>query len=217
MSKSIVTKERELELLKRRQEVVNLYLKGLTQWEIALRLGLSNSTVSNDISAIRKLWIDSSLRDFNEIKANELAKIDKLESIAWDAWENSCKDREEKSLDIIKGRSTKMGRNLPNLTKESRKSINQTGNAKFLERVAWCIQTRLKIFGILDSDKVNVNNVVQIDWNNLKEREIIESASVDKDLAKALEELANSKYTQEVKDVTVPLSTSLEMSKSVEE
>ena len=73
-------KERSREQkLKDQAEIAQHYLQGQTQYHIAHVLGLSQAQISLDLQAVRQAWLDSSLRDFNEQKAQELAKIAHLE------------------------------------------------------------------------------------------------------------------------------------------
>jgi len=85
-------KERSREQkLKDQAEIAQHYLQGQTQYHIAHVLGLSQAQISLDLQAVRQAWLDSSLRDFNEQKAQELAKIAHLEEVAWSAWEKSSR------------------------------------------------------------------------------------------------------------------------------
>ncbi len=78
--------------------IAELYLKGKSQAEIAGNIGqirdytLSQQQISGDLRTIRKRWLESSIRDFDAQRAQELAKIDYLELTYWDSWEQSTKD-----------------------------------------------------------------------------------------------------------------------------
>jgi len=67
---------------KDKHEIAALYCAGIIQATIAERLGLTQQTVSNDLKAIRNDWLASSLRDFDELKAEQLAKLDYVETQA---------------------------------------------------------------------------------------------------------------------------------------
>jgi len=112
-------------------------------------LGVGQTTVSRDIKALQDQWLESSLVDFTAAKATELAKIDNLERIYYDAWERSCEDAEtttKKAVEDGKKEATKTTK-------------GQVGDPRFLNGVQWCIDKRCKIFG-LDVIKVHV----QADW-----------------------------------------------------
>jgi predicted transcriptional regulator len=138
----------ELAQLQRRKRVAELYLAGLTQWETAEKLGVVQSTVSKDLAVIRGEWLASALQDFDARKAEELAKVDRLERVALDAWERSCRDAV--SVATTTGRTDKEGAPLPDQVTTTVKG--QAGDPRFLERVAWCVNKRCEILG-LDSPK----------------------------------------------------------------
>src|SRR5262245_46932315 len=73
----------------RRRKVAALYLQGRTIYEIGPELGVSVSTVSRDPEAVRNEWLAPAAADFNQRKAEELQRLDLLESEAWGAWERS--------------------------------------------------------------------------------------------------------------------------------
>jgi hypothetical protein len=182
------------EIQERRKVVSDLYLKGKTQWEIAKVVGRDQGTVSEDLKAIRKEWAEKTLADFSEAKAEELAKIDLIESAAWEAWMRSCEPATSRSVKVEKG---------PKFTKPSgengriklhtqkveeekgagkvdlvvlKKNMEQTrkgqaGNPAFLDRVSWCVETRLKIMGVFKEEKKGGDvNVFNINWDAMVER-----------------------------------------------
>jgi hypothetical protein len=75
-----------------RAEIARLYLQRWTQADIGRKLGLSRQQVGYDLEAVRQEWLDSALTDFNARKAEELARIDRLELEYWAAWERSKAD-----------------------------------------------------------------------------------------------------------------------------
>ncbi len=170
-------KNDQYQRLERRRQVADLYLKGATQWEIAGKLQCSQGTICNDLSAIREQWLQSSVVDFSLKKAEELAKLDALERAAWQGWARSCEDartshrRTEEAFLAAPGKVTK-GRSeaeeqarlvvLRRVVAETRKG--QAGDPRFLERVAWCIECRLKVMGALKAEK-NVQVVTGFPWD----------------------------------------------------
>jgi hypothetical protein len=119
------------------------------QAEIAAKIGVDQSTVSRDLKALHQEWLNSALLDFNEAKAQELAKIDRLEREYWDAWERSKEDAEQ-ITERGRGKGVKEGEERPRPS-EFEKTIQrrgQVGDAAFLRGVQWCIEQRCKILGI---------------------------------------------------------------------
>lgn len=89
-------KQREYDL----QEISSLYLQGWFQAKIADHISesrpykITQQTISRDIKTIQERWLASSVRDFDEARAQELAKIDNLEIIYFEQWITS-QDLEE--------------------------------------------------------------------------------------------------------------------------
>ena len=126
------------QLARDRRRIADLYLKGWLQVDIADELELSQSTISNDIKALQGKWLRSALVDFNEAKAQELAKIDRLERKYWEAWGRSCEDAE-----TVRQEGGKTG-----VDKIVKTAKGQAGDPRFLAGVQWCIERRCKILGI---------------------------------------------------------------------
>jgi hypothetical protein len=156
-------KSRQLAILERRKTVAEQYLRGVTQWAIARKLGVSQPTIAADLKEIRADWLSSSLRDFDARKAEELAKVDRLESVAYDAWDKSCQNAETVHRTRETGRTTKEGAALPDRTRRSKISKGQAGDPRFLERVAWCIERRCKILGLDAATKHEYSGTIDLE------------------------------------------------------
>src|SRR5439155_8019383 len=76
------------------RELAALYLRGLTQFEIAQRLNVSRQQIGYDLKVLQRRWQEGALADFSAKVAQELAKTDELERTYWEAWERSCQPRE---------------------------------------------------------------------------------------------------------------------------
>jgi hypothetical protein len=142
----------EMALLARRQRVADAYLRGLSQAKIAQAENVNQGQISRDLAFIREAWLASAVMAMDARKAQELAKIDRLEAIAWQAWEQSCKSAEIYHTGVDKGRVNKEGKPLPERQKSWKTIKGQFGDARFLERVAWCINKRCELLG-LDAPK----------------------------------------------------------------
>ena len=62
-----------------RLKISELYLNGYTQAEIGEKLTINQSTVSRDLKVLRGQWLESSLRNFDAVLAEQLAKVDQQE------------------------------------------------------------------------------------------------------------------------------------------
>jgi len=135
------------QIRKDRAEIAGLYLQGWTQAEIGARLGLSRQQIGYDLEAVRREWLQSTLMDFHAKKAEELARIDRLEREYWAAWEASRKERQttttEQTTDA-EGERLKAGI----------RKVEQTGDPRYLAGVQWCIEQRCKALGLNAPQKV---------------------------------------------------------------
>ncbi len=132
--RSIIQREQDL------STIAKMYLTGSTQAEIGLHLGVTQQQISQDVKEIQKRWLDSSLRDFDELRAEQLAKIDRLETNYWAAWERSCRDRKRQR------RGEKTGDT--NVEHTEFTSEGRDGNPAFLAGVDKCIERRCKLLGL---------------------------------------------------------------------
>jgi hypothetical protein len=131
----------------RRHHVAELYLGGKYQVEIARLVGVSQQQVSLDLKAIQKAWFASSIRNFDEVKAEQLAKIDYVERQALDAWERSLQPREVTVQEVIDGEHRT---NKVSLRKEP-----QGGDPRYLQIAQRCIDQRIDLLGIGASAEAN--------------------------------------------------------------
>ena len=139
-AKSRTPLERERDL----RETAALYLRGLSQVEIAQRLKVSRQQIGYDLKVLQRRWQESALADFNAKKAAELAKMDELERTYWEAWERSCQAREVTTQEKMQagGGQSDDARLKAGVRKEQR-----DGNPEFLRGVERCIEMRCKITG----------------------------------------------------------------------
>lgn len=145
MAQNTRTKEVRLNDLVR---ISKLYLQGKTQLEISQIIGVSRVQITYDIKQIFAEWKTERIDIFEERLLLELSKIDYVESESWDAWEKSKKDSEK-----LVENETKDGKFI-SFTVEG-----QDPNARYLDRVCWCIETRLKILSVLPKKEVSKNDI----------------------------------------------------------
>jgi hypothetical protein len=139
--------ERERDL----RELAALYLRGLTQFEIAQRLNVSRQQVGYDLKVLQRRWQESALGDFNAKKAAELAKMDELERTYWEAWERSCQAREVTTQEKTQGGE---GQSEDARLKAGVRKEQRDGNPEFLRGVERCIEMRCKITGAFAAIKI---------------------------------------------------------------
>lgn len=155
-----------------RLAIVNmLYLQGYSQMEMAASLGVSQTQISFDMKDVRAEWRRRLDEPTDAKKAEELARIDNLESEAWNAWRKSQEGvtnthkrvekvlrRQEKpeskaafakKLKGVMDGTISPEKMVPvKVTKDSRLQ-SSAGNPAFLDQIAWCIETRVKILGLI--------------------------------------------------------------------
>jgi hypothetical protein len=149
---------------------------------IADKEGVTLGTISTDVKAVRTRWAAERLVDFDDKVSKELDKIDELEGMAREAWFRSCdpaavrvskreftrawrKVRDEDGNDT--GEREDAGMELSKANKD--KTVKeQVGDPAFLDRIAWCIETRLKLLGLLSSKmEVQAGATVNINWDGV--------------------------------------------------
>lgn len=142
------------------ETIATLYLQGWKQTEIAQELGVSQQQISYDLKTLQSRWAETAARKIDEAKAEELAKIDRLERAYWDKWEESqgrfksvTVDREQMVIDqdnkVHKG-AQRVGVDGKDgeIVRRSTRIEERIGDPKFLDGVQWCITQRCKILGI---------------------------------------------------------------------
>jgi transcriptional regulator with XRE-family HTH domain len=112
--------------------VAKLAIIGLTQVEIAEKMGLSQPTISQSLTEIRRRWLETSLVSYDTMKSAELAKINEIERQQWDEIEELRLAEEE----------------------EKRKAWWAKRNNAAYGRVMWCVEQRCKLFGLYAPQEV---------------------------------------------------------------
>ena len=124
----------------RRQQVAQLYLAGKYQSEIGQLLGVTQQQISKDLRAVQQQWLAASIRDFDAVRAEQLAKIDRIERAAWESFALSLKPREITVQEAVEGeRPTK---------KASIRKEGQAGDPRFLQIAQRCIDQRADLLGL---------------------------------------------------------------------
>lgn len=136
------TNQRELDL----SVMADRYLSGHTLHSIAEKLckdrsyTLSHVTIHRDLRTLRDRWLASSVRDFNHARAQELAKVDKLEQTYWTAWLDSTRPKESRTTGQEEGREKKRRATI--------RTEERDGDPRYLAGVMSCIDKRCKLLGL---------------------------------------------------------------------
>ncbi len=138
--RSATQRAKDLEIIAR------LYLKGIYQTDIAEELGISVPTVKRDLAKVRHDWLESSLRDFDALKAEQLAKIDTIEAAAWEMWTRSCEVQVRTSEQDIKAAR------FPGCNIKTDRMIG-TGDPRYLQTALQCVERRCKLLGLNAPEK----------------------------------------------------------------
>lgn len=143
-----------------KNQIQDLYLARKSQGEIAKLMGVSQPTVSQWIRRITKEWRDSRFKNLDEIKFEELERINKIESEMWQMWERS-KVKNKKTLlketfGVIEGvgQPNERERSIPRAFRVQDKIIDAEGNMEYMNKISWCIEQRCKITGIYATQKI---------------------------------------------------------------
>lgn len=150
---------KQLEMSARRLRVAQAYCQGQKVVEIAQNEGVHHSTISRDLDAIREEWKNARVGLIDAKSQEELAKIDHVEKVAWEAWQRSCEDAETHTHRVVTGRTAvEIGKengekyrrvvDLPPLETAEKVVRGQAGNPAYLERVCWCINRRCVLLGL---------------------------------------------------------------------
>jgi hypothetical protein len=134
--------QERFQILERRKRVAAMYLQGTKQWEIGRHLGVTQQCVAKDIQALEKEWLASAVVAIDAAKAKELARIDRLERVAWRAWRRSCQ-RKEKATTRMERKLDEDAQKAKTVT--SKATELRDGNPEYLKRIEWCISKRCEL------------------------------------------------------------------------
>lgn len=136
----------KLKALQGAVKVAELYCQGVPCLEIAKRLGVKPVQVYSALKRAKQLWREKMAESAEAVKAEQLAKLDKIEAEAWAAWQRSKKDAIERMR--RESVSAKFGRK----SETGQKKIHRDGEAKYLDIVMRTIRQRLELLGILNPE-----------------------------------------------------------------
>lgn len=148
-----------IEIERDRTKVARMYLQGKTQYEIAAEMGFAVSQIAYDLKMIRKEWQESRFADLDQIKAEQLAKIDELERTAMNSFMQSLLPREVTITEKESMGLDQSGKPLPGPMRASTRKESQVGDPRFLEIVFKCIDRRCRLFGFDAPVKMDIQTI----------------------------------------------------------
>lgn len=132
--------------------ISRLYIQGTSTAEIVRQFGnergeykLSRKAIDRDLKEIKEMWYAKVAQRVSDVKAAQLAKIDLMESEAWDAWFRSKLDKQTSVTSVTnsqRGKESKM-----QTKKEGRNPASE-----YMKTIQWCVEMRLKLFGAFRDD-----------------------------------------------------------------
>lgn len=129
-----------------------MYLQGQGYGAIAAQLNLGIDTVRKDLQAIQRQWLESANIDFDQMRAEQLAKIDAVESEMWQAWEKSKTAVKRTTTRQVEGGDGAKGRLEAGII-----TYEREGNIAFLNGILGCIEQRCKLLGLNAPDPSSIN------------------------------------------------------------
>ena len=131
------TKRTPDQVMRDQAKIAERYLKGFKMIEIAEELKLSMNQIKYDLREIRKRWRQSSVRDFDAHREEQLARLDLLEARAWHELERSSADYWKRTVG-----ETAQG----DIDKEE--TGVQTGDPRYMTVILNIIERRSKLLGL---------------------------------------------------------------------
>ena len=123
-----------------RELIAKRWLQGRTASAIGREIGIDEKAVRYHMETfIRPLWHEKLVA----MKGQELAKIDLLESTAWDRFLDAAPGE---IVENIERALTEDGNRL-RVIKKVMRQVTKVGDSAWLDLVKWCIDWRSKVFG----------------------------------------------------------------------
>jgi hypothetical protein len=165
--REVISRRTDEERERDRVLIARMYVRGKSIHEMMLAINalyperlVSSKAISLDLNAIRDAWLRSSLLDFNEAKAKELAGIDEAEREAWDAWERSKEKHMRLEYEVSDDQVPFSADKIAQVQrKKKRKIIEATvGDIRYLEMIERLKKMRCDILGLFEAKRI------QVDW-----------------------------------------------------
>lgn len=144
--------------------LARLYVKGVSQMEIARQLGISQGQVSNDLKRLLAQWAETRHEDIDRYKQEQLMRVNLIEQEMWEAWEKSkttpkTSISKSKSGEVVRGVDPVTGRQAKSdedryWRASSSEEMPTGGDMTYMNGIMWCQTERAKILGLYAPKKV---------------------------------------------------------------
>lgn len=147
-------KRNKQQILRDRIVISDLYSRSWNQEKIAdylssresdftPKIQYSEDMIKRDLKAVRDGWLKSSLRNFDEMRAEQLAKLNQMEAEAWREWQRSCEDYTKKTTGSnSQGSISKI------------ETGTQTGDPRYMTAILSIIERRCRLLGLDQPQKI---------------------------------------------------------------
>lgn len=150
MDRDSARAKKRLEVERRRRRVIRMYRAGVTQQEIADKEGLSLRTIAADFAFMRAKWLADAQKDYAARQAEELARLNAIEEIAWTEWSRSLNRQKIKTTRRPTtgedGQSAGMA-----VAEETTETLEPDG--RYLDKIRQVIEARCRILGLYESER----------------------------------------------------------------
>ena len=142
----LLNHQAKMRRLDRAMIVAEMYCKGMNQRDIAEKIGVSRDTVRKALDTARDVWLERLGDSIERHRAEQLAKIDRLEATAWDGFERSQRATKE--------RIKESGEHPKSVLKKK----TNAGDAKFLQVISKQIEMRIRLLGLDKPEATGVDS-----------------------------------------------------------
>jgi len=169
----------------RRSKVAELHAQGYrTATAIAERLtelgwkAANRRTIGHDLIVVRGWWRDAGVKSMDEWMLEQLAKLDRIEQVAWDAWEKSTGPRERSRTGKTTGDAG--ARTIAQIDKQ-----DSHGDPRYLAIIYQCIDRRCKLLGLDKPTKViigdeQINDAIEVEFKTQIEQQTADPTQTTK-------------------------------------
>lgn len=134
--------------------ISDMALRGRSLRQIAAQIGIAHSCIVAEMKLIRERWREDYTAKADEHITRELAKLERMETEAWDAWERS------QAAAVTK--RTRREDGLVAKTINEVTSTDQVGNSVYLQLAHDCMKSRRKLLGLDAPEKVEHSGALTV-------------------------------------------------------